>query len=328
MNSEAAFKALADGTRQRILQVLVRQDVNVSELVEVLDQPQSTVSRHLKVLRGAGLIVDRREGTSAVYGALRPGRNGDELPGDVRGRLLGWAAEQPLPRALGPRLEAVLHQRRVQSEAFFERVGGLWDQMRVDCFGAAFPLEALTALLPREWTVADVGTGTGYLLGLLSARFERVIAVDPVSAMLDTARSRLELQGADNIDFRAGDLSHLPIGDGEVDLALAELVLHHVASPSEALRELGRILRPGGRVLIVEQTDHQLEEFHDRMQDRGWGFDPGKLSVEVARAGFEEVRHAPLVSAEPTSANAPEAPELFVLAARRRLDPPSGETDK
>ena len=327
MNCELPFKALADGTRQRILQVLVRQDVNVSELVEVLDQPQSTVSRHLKVLRGAGLIVDRREGTSAVYAAVRPGPNGDGLPGDVRGRLLEWAAEQPLGRVVARRLEAVLHRRRVQSEAFFERVGHHWDQMRVDCFGSAFPLEALTALLPRHWAVADVGTGTGHLLGLLSARFERVIAVDPVPAMLDTARSRLELQGADNIDFRAGDLSRLPIGDAEVDLVLAELVLHHVSSPSEALKELGRVLRPGGRVLIVEQAAHQLEEFHDRMQDRWWGFDAGKLSVEVARAGFEEVRHAPLASAEPTNANAPEAPELFVLTARRRQDPPGGGTD-
>jgi ArsR family transcriptional regulator len=324
MNCELPFKALADGTRQRILQVLVRQDVNVSELVEVLDQPQSTVSRHLKVLRGAGLIVDRREGTSAVYAAVRPGPNGDGPSGDVRGRLLEWAADQPLPRVLGRRLGAVLHQRRVQSETFFERVGHHWDQMRVDCFGSAFPLEALTALLPRDWTVADVGTGTGHLLGLLSARFERVIAVDPVPAMLDTARSRLELQGADNIDFRAGDLSRLPIGDAEVDLVLAELVLHHVSSPSEGLKELGRILRPGGRVLIVEQAAHQLEEFHDRMQDRWWGFDAGKLSVEVARAGFEEVRHSPLASAEPTNA---EAPELFVLTARRTQDPPGGGTD-
>lgn len=327
MNNEAIFKALADSTRQRILQVVVNQDLNVSELVEVLGQPQSTVSRHLRVLREAELIVDRREGTTAVYAAVNRVPNGDEGAPALRARLLEWVGRQPLPRAVARRLDAVLHQRRVQSQAFFERVGHRWDQMRVDCFGSAFPFEALTALLPRDWTVADVGTGTGGLLPLLAGRFARVIAVDPVPAMLEVARSRPDLQNAERVDFRSGDLSQLPIDNGQVDLALAILVLHHVPSPPEALAELGRIVRPTGNLLIVEQASHRCEEFHERMQDRWWGFEPNALAAQVEQAGFTDVGHAPLTSAEPTNTNTAEAPELFVVTARRSAEPPGRETD-
>lgn len=284
MSSDVVFKALADPTRQRILQVIVNQDVNVSELVEVLRQPQSTVSRHLKVLREAELILDRREGTAAVYAAVSPAPNGNGVKEGLRGRLLEWVADEPLPRAVARRLDKVLHRRRVRTEAFFERVGHRWDQMRVDCFGAAFPFEALTALLPQEWTVADVGTGTGYLLPSLVARFRRVIAVDPVPAMLEVARSRLDPRDLDHVDFRSGDLSQLPIDEGQVDLALAILVLHHVPSPPEALAELGRIVKPGGRLLIVEHAAHQCAEFHERMQDRWWGFEPVRWPAKWAKS--------------------------------------------
>lgn len=323
MNGESVFKALADATRQRILQVLVRQDVNVSELVEILSQPQSTISRHLKVLRDAGLIVDRRDGAAAVYTAVAAGAEGNGAGGRLSHTLLDWVAEQPMPRAIADRLEGVLHQRQAQSEAFFRRVGHHWDQMRVDCFGSAFPFEALTALLPREWTVADVGTGTGYLLPALAARFKRVIAVDPVPAMLDVARARAELGGLRNVSFHTGDLSQLPLDDGGVDLALANLVLHHVSSPPAALAELHRIMRTGGRLVIVEQAAHQLEEFHERMQDRWWGIDPEALSREAAKVGFRNVRHAALTSARPTSASAPEAPALFVLTASKPQEGPT-----
>ncbi|HUU82991.1 MAG TPA: metalloregulator ArsR/SmtB family transcription factor [Phycisphaerae bacterium] len=328
MSTDLVFKALADPTRQRILQVIVNQEVNVSELVEILRQPQSTVSRHLRVLRDAELILDRREGTTAVYAAVSPTPDGDGNSDRLRGRLLDWVAEQPLPRAVARRLERVLHNRRMRSEAFFERVGHRWDQLREDCYGPAFPFEALTALLPRDWTVADVGTGTGYLLPHLAAQFARVIAVDPVPAMLKAARDRPDLRNTDNVDFRAGDLSGLPMEDGEVDLALAILVLHHVPSPPAALAELGRIVKPEGHLVLVEQVTHQCEEFHERMQDRWWGFEPEALATQVRQNGFADVRHVPLASAEPTTANTPETPQLFVLTARRTSKSPGEKNEK
>lgn len=326
-NSELVFKALADAKRQRILQALVRQELNVSELVRILDQPQSTVSRHLKALREADLIRDRREGTTVTYSGIAVAQNGNGESGDIRSRLLDWIAEQPLPRAVARRLESVLQQRRARTEAFFEQVGHRWDQMRIECFGRAFQFEALTALLPREWTVADIGTGTGYLLPLLAARFRQVIAVDPVPAMLEIARTHRDLVRADNIEFRVGDLSRLPIDDGGVDLVLAVLVLHHVPSPRQALQELLRIVRPAGRLLIVEQAAHQYDGFYEQMQDRWWGFEPDSLADHVARIGFVDVGHAPLASAEPANTQAPQAPELFVLTARRTGEQPNCNTN-
>jgi ubiquinone/menaquinone biosynthesis C-methylase UbiE len=145
--------------------------------------------------------------------------------------------------------------------------------------------------------------------------------------MLDVARARAEVGGLRNVSFHSGDLSQLPLDDDGVDLALANLVLHHVSSPPAALAELYRIVRKGGRLVIVEQAAHQLEEFHERMQDRWWGIDPRALSREAGKVGFRDLRHAALTSAQPTNANAPEAPALFVLTASKpEEDPGPGET--
>lgn len=315
--SEQMLKALADATRRRIVQVLLQHELTVSDLVVVLRQPQSTVSRHLKVLRGSGLIQDRREGTTVVYALPDPRSNGGGGV-DLRARLLGWLADQTVPTSVSKRLDAVLRGRQARSESFFAQVGRRWDQMREDCFGSAFQFEALTALLPREWTVADVGTGTGYLLPLLSRRFDRVIAVDSAPAMLDLAKGRPGLCDTSQVEFRLGDVSDLPIEGGQVDLCLASLVLHHVPSPATALAEMARVTKAGGRLLMIEQQAHQFEAFYEMMQDRTWGFEPQALAQQVEQAGFGTVEWSALTSAEQTHAQAPDAPELFVMTAMRK----------
>ena len=313
VESEIVFKALADRTRQRALGLLSRHELSVSELVELLRQPQSTVSRHLKVLREARLIRDRRNGNTVLYSVPAPpnGAEGFEL----NARLLEWAAEQPLAPALTAKLEALVDRRRDMSDRFFAEVGRQWDTLREESFGTAFHLEALVTLLPPRWTVADIGTGTGYMLPTLAEHFERVIGVDPVEAMLEAARRRVDEHRASNVELRRGDLSQLPILDAAVDLSLAMLVLHHVPSPQEALAELYRIARPGGRVLVVEQTAHRDERFRDRMQDRWWGFEPDELTAMIHGAGFEKIRSHGLSSVE----LAPDAPELFVVTGRRAV---------
>lgn len=314
MQEEVVFKAMADPTRFRLLQILCQQEVNVSELVEVLRQPQSTVSRHLRTLREAGLISDRRDGTNVLCSLAEARGNGGS--GELRGQVLEWVKGQPVPRTLQRRLDRVLHRRTERSRGFFEEIGQRWDHIRTECFGNRFHLEALIALLPSEWTVADLGSGTGYLLPVLVASFQRVIAVEPVAAMLSAARTRPELAGVKNVDFREGDLSELPIADGEVDAALAVLVLHHVPSPPGALSELRRVVRPGGSVLIVEQDAHELSDFHERMQDRWWGFAPDWLREQVLAAGFADVRWRRLETAESSSGPSIEAPDLYVMTAR------------
>lgn len=315
MQGDLVFKAMADRTRRTLLQVLSINELTVSELVEVLGQPQSTVSRHLRVLREADLITERRDGATVLSTAVMPDPNGG--PETLNERIVDWVRQQGLGKRLGRRLDRVLQRRAGRSLGFFEEVGQRWDQMRVECFGDRFHLEGLVSLLPRDWVVADIGTGTGYLLPTLAACFRQVIAVDPVESMLEAARSRPELASRQNVDFRLGDLSELPIRDGGLDLGIAILVLHHVPSPSSALGELRRVIRPGGRVLIVEQQAHELREFHDRMRDRWWGFEPDPLAGQVAAVGFSDVIWRRLQTAEPSGNPCVEAPELFALTGVR-----------
>lgn len=313
MEPELIFRAMADRTRQRALAVLARQELSVSELVAVLRQPQSTVSRHLKTLRQAGLIRDRREGSTVLYAVSNPtdGVNGETLSS----RIVEWTTDQALHPQLQARLDNVLQRRREMSDRFFGDVGRQWDTMREDSFGSAFHLEAFWSLLPSEWTVADIGTGSGYLLPALAAHFAEVVAIDPVEAMLEAARQRIETGGLDNVTLRQGDLSRLPADASSVDLAVALLVLHHTAVPLEAVRELFRILRAGGVVLVVEQVAHDSERFRDRMQDRWSGFEPHDLRRQFEEVGFEDVRPHRLTTVKP----ADDAPDLFAMTARKAV---------
>jgi ubiquinone/menaquinone biosynthesis C-methylase UbiE len=298
MKPEFIFKAMADGTRQRTLAVLAAHDFSVSELVEILRQPQSTVSRHLKVLRDAGLIRDQRDGNNVLYSIQTPaaGANGNGLTG----RILEWVSEQELDNALRRRMDAAIGRRRDMSDQFFERIGTHWDTVREESFGRRFHIEAFLSLLPQDWVVADIGTGTGYLLETLAAHFSHVIGVDPVDTMLRVARQRIDEAGrGDRVELRRGDLSRLPLRDSSVDLAVAVLVLHHVPSPSAAVAEIHRIVRNGGRVLFVEQTAHENESFRERMQDRWWGFEPDDLCDKLRMAGFADVRPTMLTTVEP-----------------------------
>lgn len=331
-DSELLFKAMADGTRQRLLQLLSVHELSVSELVEILDQPQSTVSRHLRVLRQAGLLVDRRAGATVLCTACPPvalpvdtghGRNGGGRGGNgngpaavaLRNWLLDWARREPLDEAFERRLEVVI-RRRTGAADFFETVGARWDQLRIEAFGHTFHLEALAGLLPPDWTVADVGTGTGYLLPVLAARFRKVIAVDPSEAMLDTAKQRPGLRDARNVVFREGSLARLPIADAEADLVIASLVLHHVERPGDGIAELRRCLRPSGRLLVIEQDAGERTGFHERMGDRWPGFSPGEMTAWARAAGLKDIEIRSLATGPETGRRAADAPGLFALIAR------------
>jgi len=310
---EIVFKAMADGTRQRTLAVLARHELSVSELVEILRQPQSTVSRHLRVLREAGLIHDRRDGNMVLYSLPASGLSANGAEGSLSDDLLSWVARQPMATMLASRLESVLQRRKELSDKFFGRVGREWDELREQSFGSQFHLEAFLSLLPRSWTVADVGTGTGYLLPTLSRHFQRVIGVDPVAAMLDIAHRRIGEAGCQNFELHHGDLSALPLPSDAIDLLVAALVLHHVPSPQDAIAELYRVARVGGRVLIIEQGPHLEHSFYERMQDHWWGFEPEWLLQQLGNVGFDEITTHELTTVD----RAKDAPELFVITATK-----------
>ncbi|HUN79907.1 MAG TPA: metalloregulator ArsR/SmtB family transcription factor [Phycisphaerae bacterium] len=306
------FRALGDPTRQRILQLLLAEELNVTELVDILHQPQSTISRHLKVLTDASCIASRRDGATTHYRAVTQSRD------NIAGVLLDWYASHPMDAPLRTRLDRVLKHRAEGNGGFFERLGKRWDELRSSAFGDLFAVEALVALLPHEWTVADIGTGTGYLLPALADNFNRVIAIDPAEVMLDCARQRAADHGAKNVSFERGDLGQLPIKTASVDLAVAQLVLHHVEKPADALAEIHRVLRPGGRVLLVEQEAHENQRFYEMMQDRWWGFDPSELARLLGESGFAAIRHHALRK-QVKSRQADEAPPLFVMTADKPL---------
>jgi ubiquinone/menaquinone biosynthesis C-methylase UbiE/DNA-binding transcriptional ArsR family regulator len=315
--------SLADTTRSRLLLLLDRHELTVSELCGIMQLPQSTVSRHLKALSDAGWVTGRTEGTSNLYTMTRmAGRaaNGDAADGrdelDPSARRL-WALvrEQVGPTAAAVqdqrRLQTTLAQRRAKSQEFFSSSAGQWDRLREEQFGDRFHLAALVGLADADWIVGDLGCGTGQVTAALAPFVARVIAVDGSAAMLQAARKRL--QGIDNVDLRRGELEALPIDDGRLDAATMMMVLHHLAEPRKALGEAARVLKPGGRLLLVDMLPHDRDSYRQQMGHVWMGFAEDHLRKLLTAAGFEPVR----ISALPSDPRA-KGPVLFAATGRKR----------
>jgi ubiquinone/menaquinone biosynthesis C-methylase UbiE len=299
---------LSDSTRSRMLLLLERNELTVSELCSVLQLPQSTVSRHLKTLSDASWVVSRRDGTSRYY----------TLSLDDRGaparRLWSLLREQVGATAGADqdarRLKGVLSRRQSASQEFFESAAGQWDKLRGELFGAASHLQALPALLDERWTVGDLGCGTGQVASALAPFVARVIAVDRSGEMLQTARWRL--RELPNVEVKRGELEALPIADSELDAATLLLVLHHLPDPGAALAEAARALKLGGRLLISDMLPHDREEYRQQMGHVWLGFSDDQLGRLLAASGFERVRIVPL----PVHAAA-KGPALFVATGTK-----------
>lgn len=300
--------ALADPTRSRLLLLLDRHELTVGELCSALQLPQSTVSRHLKTLADEGWVTARAEGTSRRY--VMPGSSLDpaarrlwHLVRDQVGATT--SARQDLVRA-----EQVLHERRTTSQAFFSSRAGQWDRVRSDLYGMRADLAPLGALLEPSSVVGDLGCGSGQTAAALAPFVQRVIAVDESSAMLAAARQRLI--GCDNVELRSGRLEDLPIDDGSLDVAVLSLVLHFVVDPSAVLAEAARVLRGGGRLLVVDMEPHEREEYRTGMGHVWLGFSVEQLTTWFEDAGFTQLRIVPL----PPDPQA-KGPALFTARAVR-----------
>lgn len=306
------LRATGDPIRLRLLHLLAAEELAVGELVRILSLPQSTISRHLKILKDQGLVADRPSGPNTYYRAVLEAEKGTAETA-LRDGLLQTLQSTELPPEDRQGLELVLASRGLAGDEFFDRVGLRWDQLREECFGPAFHLEAFLQLLPRNWSVADLGTGTGYLLPVLARHFDRVYAVDNSVAMLDLARRRVAETGLETVELRQGDLEALPIGDGQVDLALAFLMLHHLQDVPKALGEVRRILKPGGQLLIVELFPHQNENFRVAMADRRLGIDPGQLASWATSCGLRPAHESLLEWRDRPSHELAPLPRLYVL---------------
>jgi ubiquinone/menaquinone biosynthesis C-methylase UbiE len=299
---------LSDSTRSRMLLLLDRHELTVSELCDVLQLPQSTVSRHLKTLADANWVVSRREGTSRYYTLALDGREPSTR------RLWSLLREQVSATAGADqdawRLKGVLGRRRSKSEEFFDSAAGQWDKLREELFGGASHLQALPALLDERWVVGDLGCGTGHVAAALAPYVARVVAVDRSGEMLQAARRRLREWA--NVEVKRGELESLPIADAALDAATLLLVLHHVADPSAALAEAARVLKPGARLVIADMLPHDREEYRQQMGHVWLGFDDPQIRSLLTAAGFERIRIVPLAA----NAHA-KGPALFVASAQR-----------
>ena len=301
--------ALADATRSRMLLVLERHELTVTELCAVLQLPQSTVSRHLKTLLDAGWVSSRRDGTSRYYTLALDDR------GPATRRLWALLREQvsltPGADQDARRLRGILARRQTKSQEFFASAAGQWDRLREDLFGRASYLHALPGLLDPEWIVGDLGCGTGQVAAALAPFVKQVIAVDRSNDMLDAARRHA--RDLPNVDVRRGELEALPIQDAALDAATLLLVLHHLPSPAEALAEAARVLKPGGRLLICDMLPHDRETYRQQMGHVWLGFNEDALQKLLGSAGFERIRIASM-AADPDA----KGPALFVAGATRR----------
>ncbi len=302
----AHLNVLGDPLRSRLLLVLEGRTLSVGELCDILQLPQSTVSRHLKTLVDGGWARVRREGTSRLYSFL--GDDLDAASADLWRVVRAQLLTAPAVVQDGVRLARVLADRRMQSAAFFSRAAGQWDALRDDLFGTTFHMEALLAILDPAWVVADLGCGTGRTAAALAPYVGKVIAVDASAEMLGAARERLG--GAGNVDLRTGELEALPIEDGAVDLALLVLVLHHVGDPQVVLRDARRIVAPGGRLLVIDMQPHDREEYRGQMGHVWLGFSAAEIGRLLGGAGFTDTR----VVSVPPAAGA-RGPALFVARA-------------
>jgi ArsR family transcriptional regulator len=298
--------SLADPTRSRLLFVLDRHELTVSELCAALQLPQSTVSRHLKQLGDFGWLSSRAEGTSRWYRIVaRLDAEPRKLWHVVRDELAaGATAKRDNERA-----EAILARRRSVSEAFFSTAAGQWDALRAELFGRRADLLALPGLLDPSWTVGDLGCGTGQLTEALAPFVTRVIAIDSARPMLAVAKRRLALHR--NVTLQHAELESLPIESGTLDVAVLFLVLHHVAEPLRVLTEAARVLKGDGRLLVVDMLPHERSEYRERMGHVWQGFDEDQLSQWMQDAGFGSTHYRPLpIDPEATG------PALFAASAR------------
>lgn len=298
------MQALSDATRLRLLRLLEHHELGVAELCEVLQLPQSTVSRHLKTLADGGWLVSRRESTTHLYrillDELDPLRR--ELWLLARRQTDGWATAEHDTLRLKQLLAA-----RDTSRGFFAGMAADWDRLRQEQYGRRFDVAAAFALLPSSATVVDLGCGTGQLIADIAPFAEAVIGVDTSPQMLKAARRHLS--GLENVELLQGELAELPIDSGACDAATCVLALSYVEDPVAVICEMKRILKPGGRAVVVDLLAHDRNDFRRQMGQRHLGFSPRQIRQWLAGAGLADVTVHPLPP-EPQA----KGPALFVAA--------------
>ena len=308
------FRTLGDPTRLRILALLEREELAVQELMEVLGMAQSRVSRHLGILREAKLLRDRRDGTFVLYRFEPPA---EATWRDALALARRSVSQDPAARRDAAALARVLDARSARSRSFFDEVGPEWDAIRKVWGDELLRSRALQRVLPRGLRVLDLGTGTGALAQELAAVGCSVIGVDHSPRMLEAAREKLAAAGIERVELRAGDAAALPLANHEVDAAFAHMVLQYLASPAEAIAEMARVVKPGGRVVIVDFAKHDREWMRAELGVVRLGFSADEIARWLETVGLDEVR----VETQPPAARGADLPATFIASASKPAAP-------
>jgi ubiquinone/menaquinone biosynthesis C-methylase UbiE/biotin operon repressor len=296
------LRVVADPNRLRILLLLQGEELSVAELQEILAMGQSTISTHLSQLKQAGLVEDRRTGKSSLY-RLKIDPSESILDGLLK------QAKSEIPEAIPDRaaMRRVVKKRQDKMRSFFDSVAGRLGKDYVPGKSWKGVAEALLRLMP-PLVVADLGAGEGAFALLLAERAIKVIAVDTSARMIEVGREQAQRHGIKNVEYRLGDMEEIPIDNAEVDLVFFSQSLHHALHPERAVHEASRILKPGGRIVILDLVKHRFEEARELYADEWLGFGETELETMLEKAGFNNVQTS-IVHKEP------ETPQFQTLLA-------------
>jgi ArsR family transcriptional regulator len=275
-----SLKLLSDPTRLRILMLLGTEALSVAELQEILGMGQSRISTQLSQLKTAGLVSDERSGKNNIYTSTAA----PDLMKLAR-KAAEEVAELEADRAA---LRHLLRKRRDQTRAYFDELAGRFGKDYVPGRSWKALAEALLKILNYR-TVADLGAGEGTLSQLLAQRAEKVIAVDLSPKMVEYGQALARQNGLANLEYRLGDIEEPPIDDASLDLAVLSQALHHAEHPQRAIDSAFRILKPGGRLIVLDLLQHQFDEARELYADRWLGFSESELAGMLERAGFTAI---------------------------------------
>lgn len=280
----AALRAAGESTRLRLLALCAHSDLTVSELTQILGQSQPRISRHLKLLCEAGLLERNREGAWAYF--RLPGRG--PLVHIVRQIVDAVPQDDPTLTLDLERLQAIVDARAARAADYFKRNAAKWDQIRSLSIDDAEIEQRLLGLLPLgdDTDLLDIGTGTGRIVEVLGPHVGRAIGIDLSQEMLLVARSKLERARLRNCSVRQGDMYQLPLAGASFDLVTVHQVLHYAEQPAAVIAEAARVLRPGGRLVVVDFAEHAEESLRETHAHRWLGFAETDLADWFAAAGL------------------------------------------
>ena len=275
-----SLKLLSDPTRLRILMLVGGEALSVAELQEILGMGQSRISTQLSQLKSAGLVSDERSGKNNMYSCT--------ADPDLMEVARAAAEEVPEVAADEMALRHLLRKRRDQARAYFDELAGRFGKDYVPGRSWKALAEALIKVLNYQ-TVADLGAGEGTLAQLLAQRADKVIAVDLSSKMVEFGQSLAIQNGLANLEYRLGDIEEPPIDNESLDLAILSQALHHAEHPQRAIDAAFRILKPGGRLIVLDLVQHQFEQARELYADRWLGFTESALAAMLEKAGFTQI---------------------------------------